>query len=77
MLKPSHKTDPLGGMTRFDTGNGKQRSSAFLTFRVMTEDSLGWIIKAKPGLYVARDLAAQGQKLLSDRVNDILRSIGT
>lgn len=76
-LKPNHKADPHAGMVRFDTGNVKQRSSAYLTFRVMHQDSSGWIVPSKPGYYVARTLAAQGQKTLADRIGDILKAIGT
>lgn len=75
-LRPSHKTDPYAGMTRFNTGSGKQRSSAYLTFRVMHQGATGWIVQAKPGLFIARDLAQQGQRVLSDRIGDILRSVG-
>lgn len=58
-----HATDRYAGMVRMDTtpggheaGVGK-RSSAYLTFRVMGEWSKGWVIPAKPGLYLARGVA--------------------
>lgn len=60
-LKPHHATDIHAGMVRFDTSTGKSKSSQFLTFRVMTEQSKGWIIGAKPGLYIARNLASDIQ----------------
>jgi hypothetical protein len=40
------------GMYRFDTSTGNKRSSAYLTFRVMAEDSKGWIVPAQPGLKI-------------------------
>ncbi|WP_143328225.1 hypothetical protein [Caballeronia pedi] len=44
-------------MYRFDTGSGAKRSSSFMTFRVMMEGSSGWIIPARPGLYLAKKTA--------------------
>jgi hypothetical protein len=46
-------------MVRFNTSTGKSKSSAYLTFRVMREDQTGkWIVRATPGLNIARDLAS-------------------
>jgi hypothetical protein len=53
-LKPQHASDPYAGMVRMKTGNVK---SAYLTFRVMSEDSPGWIVPAKPGLFIAKNVA--------------------
>ena len=39
---------------RFNTSAGKGKSSAYLTFRVMSEGSSGWVTKAKPGLMLAQ-----------------------
>jgi hypothetical protein len=44
------------GMVRMNTSTGKAKSSSYLTFRVMTENSNGWIIPAKPGLFIVRTL---------------------
>lgn len=53
-LKPHHKTDPHAGMYRFNTSTpGGSKSSAFLTFRTMSEKSKGWIIGAQPGQKIA------------------------
>ena len=49
-----HVTDLYAGMVRFDTSSGKQKSSAYLTFRTMGQWSDGWIVPAKPGLYLAK-----------------------
>lgn len=57
-LRREHKTDPYAGMVRFDAKPpGGQRYSTYLTFRVMSEASRGWIVPAKPGLGLARAVA--------------------
>lgn len=44
------------GMVRFDTSTpGGSKSSSFMTFRVMMEGSKGWVVPAKPGLYLAKE----------------------
>lgn len=57
--KDHHATDIYAGMMRFDTSTGKSKSSSYLTMRVMTERSTGWIIGAKPGQFIARDVEAE------------------
>lgn len=52
-----HKTDPFAGMVRFDAPQG--RHSQFLTFRMMHEDSRGWIRAAQPGYWPARTVAQE------------------
>jgi len=52
-LKPRHRTDIHAGMYRFETSSGSQKSSAYITFRTMVEGSSGWIIPAKPALFIA------------------------
>jgi len=48
------------GMVRMDTSSGKQKSSAYLTFRVMTEKQHGkWIIPAQPGRFIAKRVAEE------------------
>lgn len=61
-LKDHHKSDPYAGMVRMDTTLQGRRSSAYLTFRVMTENSPGWIIPAKPGLFIAKAVADSLQR---------------
>lgn len=58
---PKGKVDRYAGMVRFDTSTPKAKSSAYLTFRVMIEGSSGWIVPAKPGLFLARDVASELQ----------------
>lgn len=46
------------GMVRFDTSTpGGAKSSSFMTFRILMEGSRGWIVPAKPGLYLAKQTA--------------------
>lgn len=58
-LQPHHKTDAFAGMRRFNTSAGKNSSSQYLMFRVMHQDSNGWVVKAKPGLHIAEGVASQ------------------
>lgn len=51
------------GMYKFDTSSGAQKSSAYLTFRVMSESSPGWIIPAKPGLNLVKGVTDRLQPL--------------
>ncbi|HIF0688963.1 TPA: hypothetical protein ACXYOX_004210 [Escherichia coli] len=58
---PKGKVDIAAGMVRFDTSSGKQKSSQYLTFRVMSEKSQGWIVPAQPGQHIARRVVEQIQ----------------
>ena len=54
-LKPHHATDPHAGMVRFDTSTpGGAKSSAYLTFRTMSEKSKGWIVPPQDGQKIAQ-----------------------
>lgn len=55
--KPGHKTDIYAGMVRMKTSSGKQKSSAYLTFRTMGEWSTGWLVPPRPGLYIAKQVS--------------------
>ena len=59
------------GMVRM-TGDtpGGGRYSQFMTFRVMIEGSAGWIIPARPGLNLARNVAAKMQPLAERVLNE-------
>jgi hypothetical protein len=67
-LSPSHHSDIHAGMVRMDTSSGKQRSSAYLTFRVMGEWSSGWVVGPREGLFLARDVAAGLQPVLEQAI---------
>ena len=50
------------GMVKMDTSTpGGAKSSAYMTFRIMMEGSKGWIVPAKPGLYLAKKVADELQ----------------
>ena len=44
------------GMVRFDTSGLGAKRSTYLTFRVMSENSKGWIVPGKPGLNLLQDV---------------------
>lgn len=50
------------GMVRMNTATGQgKKSSSYLTFRVMSEKSRGWIIQPQPGQHIARGVAEDMQ----------------
>ncbi len=54
---PRGRSDRFAGMVRFDTSSGNSKRSSYMTFRIMAEGSSGWVVPAKPGLYLARGVA--------------------
>lgn len=58
---PKGKHDIASGMVRFDTSSGKQKSSSYMTFRIMMEGSQGWIVPPQPGKWIARKVASDMQ----------------
>lgn len=62
------------GMVRFNTSSGDQKSSSFLTFRVMGEWSNGWIVPAQPGRYIVKSVSEQAQQMLRSEVQDAIAS---
>ncbi|EAM1616318.1 hypothetical protein EU642_22035 [Salmonella enterica] len=51
---PKGKTDIAAGMVRMDTSSGKGKSSQYMTFRIMSEKSKGWIVPQQPGQFLAK-----------------------
>ncbi len=72
--KESHKTDIYAGMVRFNTSSGKSKSSAYLTFRIMSENSSGWIVPARPGLYLAKGVTDNLGPLFQQAMREAVRS---
>jgi hypothetical protein len=71
-----HSTDIYAGMVRFDTSSGDQKSSAYLTFRVMTSKQVGkWLIAAKPGKNIARDVSSAMNEILALNMKSALSNI--
>lgn len=65
------------GMVRMNTATGSKKSSAFLTFRVMSEKSRGWIVPAQPGQYIAKGVAENMQPLAEAVFTEaVKRSLG-
>lgn len=54
---PRGKHDIAAGMVRFDTSSGGQKSSAYMTFRIMMEGSRGWVVPPQPGKWIAKKVA--------------------
>lgn len=73
-IQPGHKTDIFSGMRRMETSTGKSKSSAWLTFRVMHQDSTGWIVPAKPGLKLAEAISAQIERKAQGYINAIVQA---
>jgi hypothetical protein len=48
------KGDRFSGMYRFDTSTPGAPRSTYLTFRVMSEKSKGWIVPAQPGQHIVK-----------------------
>lgn len=65
---PQHVTDIYAGMVKMNTSAGKGKSSAYMTFRTMKENSSGWIVPAKPGLYIARGVTDNLEPIFKDMV---------
>ena len=63
------------GMVRMETSSGKQGRSDYLTFRVMTENSPGWIVPAKPGRFIVKGVAGRAQEMLTFNVQNAIASV--
>lgn len=75
----SKQVKQMAGMVRFQNPTGGH--GQYLTFRIMSEDSPGWITKPVPGKWPARTVAEQlrpiAEKVLREAVaRDIQRYLG-
>jgi hypothetical protein len=61
------------GMVRMKESTG---GSSYLTFRVMSEKSKGWVIPAQPGLYLAKDVAEHLQPVAEAAIAEAMRREG-
>ena len=59
-------------MVRMETSSGKSKSSAYLTFRTMSEGSPGWIYPEQPAQSIIKEAAIDAQKVLDDSIFHIL-----
>lgn len=66
------------GMVKMDTSTpGGAKSSAYLTFRIMSEKSKGWIIPAQPGQNIAESVAKEMQPIADTILAEaVKRSLG-
>lgn len=71
---PRGKVDRFAGMYRFDTSSGKQKSSAYMTFRIMMEGSKGWIVPAQPGQFIARNVAQDMQPKAKEAIQAAIKA---
>jgi hypothetical protein len=63
------------GMVRMETSSGKQTSSKYFTFRVMTENSTGWIFPATPGRFIVKGVAGRAQEVLKYNVQGAIAAV--
>ena len=62
------------GMVRMNTATGAgKKSSAYLTFRVMSEKSKGWIIPAQPGQHIAKGVSEEMQPFAEKVIAEAVR----
>ena len=59
--RPHWKSSPYQGMVRFPRD---QRSTQYMTFRVMSEDSKGWFHPGTPPMHIAKKTAEQMQPVV-------------
>jgi len=66
------------GMVRMETSTpGGAKSSSYLTFRIMSEKSKGWIIPAQPGQNIAEGVAKEMQPIADAFLAEaVKRSLG-
>lgn len=69
-LKPEHHSDPFAGMVRVKTSTGGHQH---MTFRVMSERSSGWIVPAKPGLFIARRVTEELSPLFERAIQEAVK----
>lgn len=67
---PKGKTDIYAGMVKMQTATG---GSQYLTFRVMSEKSKGWIIPAKPGLLIVSKVVDEVRPLFDFAMEEAIR----
>ena len=62
------------GMVRMNTATGQgKKSSSYLTFRVMSEKSKGWIIAPQPGRHIAEGVAKDMQPKAEAAISEAIR----
>lgn len=73
-LGSKKKQSRYAGMYRFDTTSPSgAKSSTFLTFRVMTEHSKGWIIPPRAGLHLVQGVVTRLQPLANIAFSEAMK----
>ena len=77
-LEGEHVPKNMQGMVRMNTATRPgQKYSSYLTFRVMSEKSSGWVVPVKPGLFIAQKVAQDMQPKAETAIAEaIRRSLG-
>ncbi len=72
MLRDQSKADQrkYAGMVRMKESTG---GSTYMTFRVMMEGSNGWVVPAKPGLYLAKKVVDELQPLAETAIQEAFK----
>lgn len=71
---PKGKSDRFAVMVRFNDPKKKgPKYSAYMTFRVMSEKSSGWIIPAKPGLKIAHGVVREMQPVAEEIFKEAMK----
>lgn len=61
------------GMVRMEASTPGAKSSVYLTFRVMSEGSSGWVTKPKPGLHIVQNVVTQLQPLATAAIGEAMK----
>jgi hypothetical protein len=70
---PRGKVDRFAGMVRFQEPDKKPRYSQYMTFRVMSENSKGWIIPPRPGLNIVQQVVSDMQPVAEEIFREAVR----
>lgn len=72
---PQHATDLFAGMVKMGEGKS-EKAAGYLVFRVMSESQTGkWLVPAKPGLNIAKDVAERMQRDAAPYLHDLVESM--
>lgn len=69
----SGKGDRFSGMYRFNTSTPGAPRSTYLTFRVMSENSKGWIVPAQPGQQIVKKVVDEMQPVAEKVIQEAFK----
>lgn len=70
---PKGKVDRFAGMVRMKDDSANNRAGGYLTFRVMTSNSSGWIVPAQPGLFIVQKIVNDNQPLFERAIEEAVK----